>query len=95
MDNSDIQTIKRKSNNPNGRPIRVPWRFDSDGNLIIENPTKHDYNINYYKHVESQKLQCNLCGRNTMVKYVKDIKIATFAKNTDVVAIVHLIALLI
>ena len=53
MDNSDIMIIKRKSNNPNGRPIRAPWRFDSDGNLIIENPTKHDYNINYYKHVES------------------------------------------
>ena len=71
MDNLDIMTIKRKSNNPNGGPIRVPWRFDSDGNLIIKNPTKHDYNINYYKIMSVHKAKCDLCNRETVWKHMK------------------------
>lgn len=38
-DKTENPIQKRKSNNPAGRPTRVPCRFDRDGNLIIKNHT--------------------------------------------------------
>ena len=46
-----------------GCPIRVPWRFDSDGTLIVTNPTfREDYKHNYTNKY-SCKVICNLCNR--------------------------------
>ena len=60
---------KRKSNNPNGGPIRVAWRFDSDGNLIIKNPTFSDYFKHNYTNKYGCQTVCELCGRNTIVQH--------------------------
>ena len=80
MDNSDIQTIKRKSNNPNGRPIRVPWRFDSDGNLIIKNPTFSDYCKYNYATKYGLKIECELCGRKVVSEQLKRHKTSAICK---------------
>lgn len=51
MDKTEKRKRSRteKYNKPNGGPIRALWRFDSDGTLIVENPTTRDY-IHYYKN---------------------------------------------
>jgi len=71
MVNDEVQSTKRTSNNPKGRPISVPWRFDSDGNLIVENPTFSDYyKYNYYNKYSCKTL-CVLCCRNALIKHMK------------------------
>lgn len=47
---NDINIAEKAFNNLGGRPISAPWRFDSEGNLITEKPTRHDCRINYYKN---------------------------------------------
>ena len=71
MDTSDIMIIKRKSNNPNGRPIRAPWRYDSDGNLIIKNPTFCEYYKHNYINKYGCETICELCCINIRVKHIK------------------------
>ena len=56
---------------PGGRPISVAWRFNEDGTLACTNPTKHDYNINYYKEKAGCKAICNLCNREAVFKHMK------------------------
>lgn len=66
------QTSKeeRNSDNPNGDPIRVPWRFDSDGNLIIKNPTCSAY-FEHYTNKYGWQTVCELCARHTIVQHMK------------------------
>jgi len=62
------KTADNTIKHPGGRPISVPWRFDENHNIIIMNPTKRDYNINYYKNIKST---CELCNRQVVWKHMK------------------------
>ena len=63
---SEIIIPKKKSNNPKGMPIRVPWRFDSEGNLVVHNPTIHDYNKYNYATRYGIKVHCEFCNRKVV-----------------------------
>jgi len=65
---------------PGGRPISVPWRFDENHNIIIMNPTKRDYNINYYKNIKST---CELCNRQVVWKHMKRHQMSDICKKMN------------
>jgi len=81
---SGLETVERFTlaientiKHPGGRPISVPWRFDENHNIIIMNPTKRDYNINYYKNIKST---CELCNRQVVWKYMKRHQMSDICK---------------
>jgi hypothetical protein len=47
---ASIAQIKRAPNNPNGKPISAPWRFNEEGKLVVMNPSFTDYKAYKYKH---------------------------------------------
>ena len=66
MDINTHEIIKRHAG---GRPICALWRFDEEGKLIIQNPTRRDYNLGNYKL--NRKSVCNLCNREIIWKHMK------------------------
>jgi len=86
--NNSLEIIipKRKSNNPKGLPIRVPWRFDSEGNLVVLNPTIHDYNKYNYATRYGVKVECEFCKRKVVQAKINRHHMSTICnkiKNND------------
>ena len=60
----DTQAIE-KALKPNYK-IRCAWRFDSEGNLIVLNPTWSDYYHYNYITKYGCKVACELCNREVV-----------------------------
>ena len=74
------QNIEKTLKHPGGRPITVFWRFDENHNIINKNPTKRDYNINYYKNI---KTTCDLCNRQVVWKHMKRHQMSDICKKIN------------
>jgi len=67
----NTQAINKSIHTVIGRPISASWRFDDDGNLKIKNPTRRDYNMQYYQDMNVFKATCNSCNRDVVWKHMK------------------------
>ena len=72
--------IEKLLKHPGGRPITASWRFDENNNIINKNPTKRDYNINYYKNI---KTTCDLCNRQVVWKHMKRHQMSDICKKIN------------
>ena len=60
---ADIDTQEKSIKHPGGRPIKVPWRFDEDGNLVVLTAKWTDYYHHNYINKYGNKVTCELCNR--------------------------------
>ena len=58
--------MENKVRDTGGRPITAPWRFDAEGNLVIQAPTWSDYFRHNYAKKYGCKVTCDLCKREVV-----------------------------